>query len=155
MQIWVHRFTKPLLLGCSLGTCIFRFVVAVVQLLSHIWLCDPMDYSPTGSSILHSLPESANIHVHWVGDLPNHLILCHSLVLLPSVFPIIRVFSNEYALCIRCLEIISCCHILQKFLFFKDWIICHCICKPSFHLFICPWKFRLLPVYEIGLQYYE
>ena len=31
----------------------------------------------------------------------NHLILCHPLLLLPSIFPIIRVFSNELALCIR------------------------------------------------------
>ena len=31
----------------------------------------------------------------------NHLILCHSLLLLPSVFPSIRVFSKESALCIR------------------------------------------------------
>ena len=31
----------------------------------------------------------------------NHLILCHPLLLLPSVFPTIRVFSNESALCIR------------------------------------------------------
>ena len=31
----------------------------------------------------------------------NHLILCHPLLLLPSIFPIIRVFSNESALCIR------------------------------------------------------
>ena len=31
----------------------------------------------------------------------NHLILCHSLLLLPSVFPIIRVFSSESVLCIR------------------------------------------------------
>ena len=31
---------------------------------------------------------------------PNHLILCHPLLLLPSVFPSIRVFSNESALCI-------------------------------------------------------
>ena len=31
----------------------------------------------------------------------NHLILCHPLVLLPSIFPSIRVFSNELALCIR------------------------------------------------------
>ena len=31
----------------------------------------------------------------------NHLILCHPLLLLPSVFPIIRVFSNESALHIR------------------------------------------------------
>ena len=31
----------------------------------------------------------------------NHLVLCHSLVLQPSVFPSIRVFSSESALCIR------------------------------------------------------
>ena len=31
----------------------------------------------------------------------NHLILCHSLLLLPSIFPCIRVFSNKLALCIR------------------------------------------------------
>ena len=32
----------------------------------------------------------------------NHLILCHPLFLLPSIFPSIRVFSNESVLCIRC-----------------------------------------------------
>ena len=32
---------------------------------------------------------------------PNHLILCHPLLLLPSIFPSIRVFSNESVLCIR------------------------------------------------------
>ena len=31
----------------------------------------------------------------------NHLILCHPLLLLPSVFPSIRVFSSELVLCIR------------------------------------------------------
>ena len=31
----------------------------------------------------------------------NHLILCRPLILLPSIFPSIRVFSNELALCIR------------------------------------------------------
>ena len=31
----------------------------------------------------------------------NHLVLCRSLLLLPSIFPSIRVFSNESALCIR------------------------------------------------------
>ena len=31
----------------------------------------------------------------------NHLILCHPLLLLPSIFPSIRVFSNELAICIR------------------------------------------------------
>ena len=32
----------------------------------------------------------------------NHLILCHPLILLPSIFPSIRVFSNESVLRIRC-----------------------------------------------------
>ena len=32
----------------------------------------------------------------------NHLVLCCPLLLLPSIFPSIRVFSNESALCIRC-----------------------------------------------------
>ena len=31
----------------------------------------------------------------------NHFILCHPLLLLPSIFPSIKVFSNESALCIR------------------------------------------------------
>ena len=31
----------------------------------------------------------------------NHLILCHALLLLPSIFPCVRVFSNESAVCIR------------------------------------------------------
>ena len=34
----------------------------------------------------------------------SHLILCRPLLLLPSIFPSIRVFSNESALCIRCPE---------------------------------------------------
>ena len=34
----------------------------------------------------------------------NHLILCHPLLLLPSIFPSIRVFSNELALCIKWLK---------------------------------------------------
>ena len=40
------------------------------------------------------------MHVHWVGDAIHRLILC-SLLLLPSIFPSIRVFSNESILCIR------------------------------------------------------
>ena len=38
--------------------------------------------------------------IEWVMP-PNHLILCRSLLLLPSIFPSIRVFSNESALHIR------------------------------------------------------
>ena len=69
-------------------------------------LCDPMDCSMSCFSVLHYLLQFAQTHVHWVSDaippshpLPfHHLILCHSLLLLPSVFTSIRIFSNESAL---------------------------------------------------------
>ena len=61
--------------------------------------CDPMDCSTPGFPVLHYLPEFAQTHVHWWVD-DFYLILCHPL-LLPSVFPSIRVFSDELALRIR------------------------------------------------------
>ena len=61
-------------------------------------LCDPMDYSTPGLPVYHQLPELAQTHVLRVGDAINHLILCHPL---PSIFPSIRVFSNDSALHIR------------------------------------------------------
>ena len=64
-------------------------------------LCYPMDYSMPSSSVLHylrSLLRSMSIESMM---LSNHLILCHPLLLLPSIFPSIRGFSNESALRIR------------------------------------------------------
>ena len=61
--------------------------------------CDPMDCSKSGFAVLNYLLELAQIHVHWVSS-ANHLILCCPL-LLPPVFPSIRVFSNQSVLCIR------------------------------------------------------
>ena len=49
----------------------------------------------------HQLPELAQTHVHRVGDTIQPSPLCHPLLLLPSIFPSIRVFSNESAVCIR------------------------------------------------------
>ena len=63
-------------------------------------LCDPMNCSTPGLFVHHQLLESTQTHVHCVSDGFNHLILWHPL-LLPSIFPRIRVFSNEPALCIR------------------------------------------------------
>ena len=64
-------------------------------------LCDPMDCSTPGLPVHHQLPEFTQTHVHWVVMPSNHLILCHRLLLLSSIFPSIRVFSNESALHIR------------------------------------------------------
>ena len=64
-------------------------------------LCNPMNCSTPGFPVLHQLPELAQTHVHQVGDAiqPSHL-LC-PLLLLPSIFPSIRISSNESALLIR------------------------------------------------------
>jgi len=64
-------------------------------------LCYHMDCSTPGSSVLHYLPEFAKF-MSIESVMPfNHLILCHPLLLLPSVFPSIRIFSNESALHVR------------------------------------------------------
>ena len=63
-------------------------------------LRDPMDYSMPGFSVFPYLPDSPQIHVYWVSD-AIYVILCCPLLHLPSIFPSIRVFSNEPALCIR------------------------------------------------------
>ena len=64
-------------------------------------LCNHMDCSMLGFPVLHPLSELAQIRVHQVVMPSNHLILCHPLLLLPSIFPSIWVFSNESVLCIR------------------------------------------------------
>ena len=60
-----------------------------------------MDCSTPGFLVYHQLPELTQTHVHQVGDAIQPLILCHSLLLPPSVFPIVRVFSNASVLHIR------------------------------------------------------
>ena len=61
-----------------------------------------MDCSTPGFPVFHCLPEFAQTHVHWVSDAiqPSHP-LSRPLLLLPSIFPSIMVFSNELALRIR------------------------------------------------------
>ena len=65
---------------------------------SCLTLCDPMDCSTPGLLVHHQLPKLAQTHVHRVVMPSNHLILCRPLLLLPSIFPSIRVFSNESVL---------------------------------------------------------
>ena len=60
-----------------------------------------MDCSTPGLPVHHQLPELTQTHVHESVMPSNHLILCHPLLLPPSIFPSIRVFSKESVLCIR------------------------------------------------------
>ena len=64
-------------------------------------LCNPIDCSTPGFPVRHQLPELTQTYVHQSVVPSKHLILCHPLLLLPSILPSIRVFSNESALHIR------------------------------------------------------
>ena len=80
----------------------FPNVVVAVQSPSHVWLfVTPWTAARQASlsfTISWGLLRLMSIELVM---LSNHLFLCHPLLLLPSIFPRIRVFSNESALCIR------------------------------------------------------
>ena len=60
-----------------------------------------MDCNTPGFLVLHYPLEFTQTHVHWVDDAINHLVLCHPLLLQPSIFPGIGVFSCESTIHIR------------------------------------------------------
>ena len=68
---------------------------------SSLTLGNTVDCSRPAFPVLHNLPELLRLMSIESVMPSNHLILCHPLLLLPSIFPSIRVFSNELALCIR------------------------------------------------------
>ena len=79
--------------------------VLVTQFSSVTQLCltlgNPMDCSTPGYPVHHQVPEPTQTHVHHIDDASNHLILCRLLLLAPSLFASIRVFSNESVFRIR------------------------------------------------------
>ena len=64
-------------------------------------LCDPMDSSMSGFPVHHQLPEIPQTHSTESVVPSNHHIICCPLLLLPSVFPSIGIFSNELVLYLR------------------------------------------------------
>ena len=96
--IWINtcHFYKYLLMSTSISsfeTC------SVTQLCP--MFCNPVDCSTLGFSVFHHLLEPAQTHVYWVDDAiqPSHPLSSPSPP--ASLFPNIRVFSNELALRIR------------------------------------------------------
>ena len=81
--------------GHGLGH-LFRSVAQYSQTL-----CDHMDCRMPGFPIHHQLPEFTQTHVIESMMPSNHLILCCPFLLPPSIFPSIRVFSNESLFRIR------------------------------------------------------
>ena len=74
----------------------------VVQSLSHVQLFATLWTAAQQASLSFTISQSLLKLTSIESVMPsNHLILCHPILLLPSIFPSIRVFSNELALCIR------------------------------------------------------
>ena len=81
---------------------ILSHVFVVVQLLSCVWLFATSWTVAHQASLSFTISQSLFKLMSIESVMPsNHLLLCRPLPLLPSVFPNIRVFSNELALCIR------------------------------------------------------
>ena len=86
----------------KISMCIFYISVqfsSVAQSCLTLW--DPMDYSTPGLPVHHQLLEPTQTHVYHVYEsvlLSNHLIFCHPFLLPLSIFPSLRVFSNESVL---------------------------------------------------------
>ena len=82
---------------------LFRILInQFVQWLSCSILCDPMDCSMPRlpcPSLSHNCLNSCSLS-QWCH--PSISILCHPLLFLHSIFPTIKVFSNEYTLRLRC-----------------------------------------------------
>ena len=93
---WSLIATRTLHLSVTTKMSSVQFVAQLCPIL-----CNPMNRSMPGLPVHHQLPESTQTHVHESVMPSNHLILCRPLLLLSSVFPSIRIFSNESALRIR------------------------------------------------------
>ena len=61
----------------------------------------PRTAETPGFPVFHYLPQFAQTHVHESVMPSSQLTLCRPLLLLPSILPSIRVFSNELAICVR------------------------------------------------------
>ena len=87
---------------CASKMCLLKTTVVVVQSLSRIRLFVTPRTAAHQDSLSITNSQSLLKLMSIDSVMPfNNLILCHPLLLLPSIFPSIRVFSNESALCVR------------------------------------------------------
>ena len=116
-SLYVRRLSPPSGIVTLLG---YLDCCSVSQLYPTLF--DPMDCSTPSFPVLHhlrELPNSSPKLMSIESAMPsNHLVLCCPL-LLPSVFPSIRVFSSELALCIRWLKYWSFNFSISPFILLK------------------------------------
>ena len=76
----------------------YNGIFSSVQSLSCVQLCNPMNCSMPGLPVHHQLPEFIQLMSIESVMPSSHLILCRPLLLLPSIFPSIKVLSSEWVL---------------------------------------------------------
>ena len=98
-----RRLSLQVSLNSTGSNCVTIYVLVQFSSVAELCpaLCNLMDCSTPGLPVHHQLLELTQAHAHWAGDAiqPSHPL--SSLLLPPSIFPSIRVFSNESALRIR------------------------------------------------------
>ena len=89
---------------CPFKKCLYR-KFSSVQSLSRVWLF-VTPWTTAGQAFLSITNSQSLLKLMSIESVVpfNHLILCHPLLILPSIFPSIRVFSNESVICIRWLK---------------------------------------------------
>ena len=81
---------------------LLQYSAVVVQLISCVQLfATPWTAAHQAPLSFSTISQSLSKFARWVTDAINHFILCHPLLLLSSIFPIMRVFSNKSVLHIR------------------------------------------------------
>ena len=100
--LFIDIYSREIKTYIHTKTCIWILCCCSVS-QSRQSLCDPMDCSMPGFPVYHHLLDLAQTHVIELVMPSNHLILCHPLLILPLIFPSIRVFyqwvssSNQVA----------------------------------------------------------
>ena len=98
MGIFLSPFTNHFIIFCNNPVNRFRYV----QMLSCVWLFETTWTTAHQASVSFTISQNLFKLISTESVMPsNHLVLCHPLLLLFSIFPRIRVFSNESVLCIR------------------------------------------------------
>ena len=98
-----HQHFSPLIfLSLSMNLCLKFLIFSLVQSLSHVQLFVSPWIAACQASLSITNSQSLLKLMYIKSVMPsNHLVLCHPLLLPPSIFPSIRVFCNESVLCIR------------------------------------------------------
>ena len=90
------KFTILTILSLQFSSIVVVQLLSCVQLFATPWTA--AHQASLSLTISWSLLKLMSIELVMPS---NHVVFCYPLLLLPSIFPIIRVFSNELALCIR------------------------------------------------------